>query len=140
MMPDRTIPDNGMNSFNHYSYGSIGDWLYRAAVGIQETSPGFKTLAIKPHVGGGFTFMKAEQLTPYGRIAAEWHNEEGMFSLAVMIPVNTTAEIYVPSPSADKVLLDGQTVASCADIKVVGHSNGYTKIEVGSGKYLFEVK
>lgn len=140
MMPDRTIPDNGMNSFNHYSYGSIGDWLYRAAVGIQETSPGFKTLAIKPHVGGGFTFMKAEQLTPYGRVAAEWHDEEGIFSLAVTIPVNTTAEIYVPSPSKEKVLLDGQAVESCADVKVAGYSDGYTKIEVGSGKYLFEVK
>ena len=43
MMPDRTIPDNGMNSFNHYSYGAIGDWLYRDAAGLRETSAGFKT-------------------------------------------------------------------------------------------------
>ena len=84
--------------------------------------------------------MKAEQLTPYGRVAAEWHNEEDMFSLAVTIPVNTTAEIYVPSPSKDKVLLDGEAVESCADVKVTGYSDGYTRIEVGSGTYLFEVK
>ncbi len=77
MMPDRTIPNNGMNSFNHYSYGAIGDWLYREAVGLHETSPGFKTMAVKPHTGGGFTQMRAEQLTPYGRASAEWRDEEG---------------------------------------------------------------
>lgn len=140
MMPDRTIPNNGMNSFNHYSYGAIGDWLYRDAVGLHETSPGFKTMAVKPHTGGGFTEMKAEHNTPYGRAAAAWYDKDGVFALEVTVPVNTTAEIYVPSPSADKVTLDGAPVADSRDASLDGYADGYTKVRVGSGTYRFEVK
>ena len=113
MMPDRTIPDNGMNSFNHYSYGAIGDWLYREAAGIKEAAPGFKKICIKPHLGGGFTYMKAEENTPYGWASSSWKIEGGVFTLEVEIPFNTTAEIYVPG------------------------KDGYTCHEVGSGKYIF---
>lgn len=140
MMPDGTIPDNGMNSFNHYSYGAIGDWLYRDAVGLYETSAGFKTIAVKPHPGADFTQMRASQLTPYGLAEAEWRKQEGLFSLQVTIPVNTTAEIYVPSSSSAEVMLDGGSVADSADAKLVGYEDGYTKILVGSGSYRFEVR
>lgn len=137
MMPDRTIPDNGMNSFNHYSYGAIGDWLYRDAAGLRETSAGFKTIAVKPHAGGGFTSMKAEQNTPYGRAAAEWHDSADAFTLEVTIPANTTAEIYVPSTSADTVTLDGAALSDAEDAVCEGHADGYTKVKVGSGTYKF---
>lgn len=138
MMPDRSIPDNGMNSFNHYSYGAIGDWLYRDAVGLHETSAGFKTMAVKPHPGGGFTSMKAERNTPYGRASAEWHDVDGVFTLEVTVPVNTTAEIYVPSSSADSVTLDGAAVSAAKDAELAGHADGYTRVKVGSGTYRFE--
>ena len=137
MMPDRTIPDNGMNSFNHYSYGAIGDWLYRDAVGLRESSPGFKTIEVKPHPGADFTQMRAEQMTPYGRAAAEWRKEDGAFALDVVIPVNTTAEVYVPSSSQAEITLDGVAVAQAKDVKVKGHKDGYTCLEVGSGHYTF---
>ncbi len=137
MMPDRTIPDNGMNSFNHYSYGAIGDWLYRDAVGLYETSAGFKTMAVKPHPGADFTQMRAEQMTPYGRAAAEWRRGEGEFTLDVEIPANTTAEIYVPSLSAASVTLDGKPATDVKEVTVEGHADGYTKIKVGSGRYTF---
>lgn len=140
MMPDRTIPDNGMNSFNHYSYGAIGDWLYRDAVGLRETSPGFKTLAVKPHPGGGFTQMKAEQGTPYGKAAAEWKTTEAGFMLEVTIPVGTTAEIYVPSQSAAQVWLDGKPLSASKEVELQGYADGYTEVKVGSGTYLFEAR
>ena len=140
MMPDRTIPDNGMNSFNHYSYGAIGDWLYRDAVGLHETSAGFKTMAIKPHPGADFTQMRAEQMTPYGRAVAEWRKQGEEFTLDVVIPVNTTAEVYVPSSSQDAVMFDGVVATSSQDVKVKGYDAGYTLIEVGSGHYTFTAK
>ena len=140
MMPDRTIPDNGMNSFNHYSYGAIGDWLYRDAVGLHETSAGFKTMAIKPHPGADFTQMRAEQMTPYGRAVAEWRKQGEEFTLDVVIPVNTTAEGYVPSSSQDAVMLDGVAATSSQDVKVKGYDAGYTLIEVGSGHYTFTAR
>ena len=140
MMPDRTIPDNGMNSFNHYSYGAIGDWLYRDAVGLHETSAGFKTMAIKPHPGADFTQMRAEQMTPYGRAAAEWRKQGEEFILDVVIPVNTTAEVYVPSSSQGAVMLDGVAADRSQHVKVKGHEDGYTLLEVGSGHYTFTAK
>ena len=140
MMPDRTIPDNGMNSFNHYSYGAIGDWLYRDAVGLYETSAGFKTMAIKPHPGADFTQMRAEQQTPYGRAVAEWRKEDGTFTLDVVIPANTTAEVYIPSSSEQSVMLDGLAVTSSKDANVMGYADGYTRISIGSGHYTFVAK
>ena len=132
--PDGSII-KGMNSFNHYSYGAIGDWLYRSAVGIRETSAGYKTIAVRPHVGGGFEWMKASTVTPYGKVAAEWHAEgDALTSLDVTIPVNTTAEIFVPAPDAESV------AASDPSLKPSGFADGYAKFAVGSGTYRFTVK
>lgn len=134
MMPDRTIPDNGMNSFNHYSYGAIGDWLYRDVAGIQETSPAFKTIRIKPHLGGGFSHVSASENTPYGKISCSWKDTTDYLTMNVTIPANTTAEIYVPTQSAEKVVMDNQK------IKVDAMKDGYAIIKVGSGNYQFTSK
>lgn len=130
-----SIPNNGMNSLNHYSYGSIGDWLYRSAVGIRELAPGYKRIAIKPHVGGKFENMEASTITPYGKVAAAWKAKENVLTeLSVEIPFNTTAEVYVPASNVDAVTVDD------ASVKAVGISGGYVKFSVGSGKYTFSVK
>ena len=134
MMPDRTIPDNGMNSFNHYSYGAIGDWLYRDVAGIQETSPAFKTIRIKPHLGGGFSHVSASENTPYGKVSCSWKDTTDYLTMNVTIPANTTAEIYVPTQSAEKVVMDNQK------IKVDAMKDGYAIIKVGSGNYQFTSK
>ena len=132
--PDGSII-KGMNSFNHYSYGAIGDWLYRSAVGIRETSAGYKTISIRPHVGGGFENMHASTRTPYGVVAAEWHAEnDSLRTLEVTIPANTTAEIFVPAPSAESV------VVSDRSLQPQDYADGYLRYSVGSGNYRFEVK
>lgn len=94
--PDGTII-GGMNSFNHYSYGSIGDWLYRYAVGIRETSPGYRTFVVDPHAGGGFKFMEASTVTPYGKIRVRWEAEGDVVkSLEVTVPAGTRADVHCP--------------------------------------------
>ena len=69
--PDGTFQDVGMNSFNHYAYGAIGDWMYRVMAGIEidEAAPGYKHILIQPRPGGGFTDVKASHQTPYGKVA-----------------------------------------------------------------------
>ncbi len=132
---DGSIPDNGMNSLNHYAYGSIGDWLYRSAVGIQEAAPGYKRIVIKPHSGGNFENMEASTITPYGRVSAAWKASENLLKeLAVEIPFNTTAEIYVPASNIDAVSVDDTS------LKASGVEGGYVKFSVGSGKYRFRVR
>ena len=133
IQPDGSIID-GMNSFNHYSYGAIGDWLYRSAVGIREAAPGFKKIIIQPHPGGGFTHMQASTLTPYGKVAAKWTAQEDVLkTLEVEIPVNTSAEILIPAPTMEAVTNENGLKASDMD-------KGYVRYVVGSGKYVFFVK
>ena len=132
---DGSIPDNGMNSFNHYAYGSIGDWLYRSAVGIREAAPGYKRIVVKPHVGGDFESMEASTVTPYGKVAAAWKAKENRLTeLSVEVPFNTTAEVLVPAKSAEAVQCDDAAVKAC------GITDGYVKFAVGSGKYIFTIR
>ena len=133
IQPDGSILE-GMNSFNHYSYGAIGDWLYRSAVGIKEAAPGYKKIVVQPHTGGGFDHMNASTMTPYGKVAAGWTAEGDVLkTLEVEIPVNTSAEILVPASGVDRVNNENNLTPS-------GYENGYAKFIVGSGKYKFMVK
>ena len=135
MLPDHTIPDNGMNSFNHYSYGAIGDWLYRYVAGISELEPGFKTIRIKPYPGEGLTFAEAEETTPYGKAASAWRIEDdGRFVLEITVPFNTRAEVCVPAAEGAVVTKDGEAMT---DYEYAG---GYAVFNTGSGRYVFEVK
>ena len=70
--PDGTFQDPGMNSFNHYAYGAIGEWMYRIVTGIEldEAHPGYKHVLIQPQPGGGLTFANASVESIYGRVAS----------------------------------------------------------------------
>ena len=137
--PDSSFQTPGMNSFNHYAYGAIGDWMYRIMVGIDtyEDGVGYKHSRIKPHVGGGLSNASASLQTYYGKLSSGWKLENGKFSLDVEIPANTTATVYVPAKSADAVKESGIALSSLNDIKVSGTEEGYVVLQVGSGKYHF---
>lgn len=94
--PDRGFQDRGMNSFNHYAFGSVGEYLYGAVAGIRAESPGYKKIRIQPVIGEGLTWAKASYDSVYGRIASAWKREGNRLSLNVTIPANTTATVVVP--------------------------------------------
>ena len=100
--PDSTFENPGMNSFNHYAYGAIGDWMYRKMVGIDtyEDGVGYKHIKIKPHIGGGFTNASASLETYYGKVSNSWKVQDGKTIMDVDIPVNTTATIFLPANDA----------------------------------------
>jgi len=104
MGADGSIPENGMNSFNHYSYGAIGDWLYRWAAGIRETEPGYRTFVVDPHPGGGLEWIEASHKTPYGRIRVRWTALNDILTgLEIEVPVGTIAIISCPDGSFRRV-------------------------------------
>ena len=141
LKPDSTFQTPGMNSFNHYSYGAIGDWMYRVMVGL-DTYPdgvGYKHIRIMPHPGGGFTEAKASLKTYYGLVSAGWKTEAGKFVLDVEVPANTHATISIPAASVDQVSESGNKASGNKDIQYTGQDNGYAAFELGSGKYHFEV-
>ncbi|MDQ8198591.1 family 78 glycoside hydrolase catalytic domain [Pelagicoccus enzymogenes] len=102
---DSGFGDDGMNSFNHYAYGAIGEWLYRTVGGIDQTSKsiGYKKLLIRPQAGGGLQWAKTSLQTPQGLARCEWSIEGTTFELLVEIPPNAIAEVHVPARNSDSI-------------------------------------
>jgi alpha-L-rhamnosidase len=147
--PDSTFETPGMNSFNHYSYGAIGDWMYRSMAGLDtyEDGPGYKNIKIQPHIGGNFTNVSASLDTYYGKLANSWKvvpgspgTENTSLEMDVEIPANTTATVYVPAKNAESITESGKPISSVKDISVTGKEEGYVVLTMGSGKYHFSVK
>ena len=137
--PDSTFQDEGMNSFNHYAYGAIGDWMYRVSAGIETLTPGYRNLLIYPRVTPRMDLSRASFESSYGKIVSGWERKVGKLYLTVVIPPNATAKIVLPASSADKVTLDGLPLSGNKIPKKVSIEEGKLVVETGSGNYLFGV-
>src|ERR1017187_10044096 len=137
--PDSTFETPSMNSFNHYSYGAIGDWMYRKMVGLDtyEDGVGYKHIKIQPHLGGGLTNASANLQTYYGMLSNSWKVEDDTILMDIEIPANTTATIFIPAAKADEVTESGKALSAVSDIKVTGTEGDYVILNVGSGVYHF---
>ena len=139
--PDSTFQTPDMNSFNHYAYGAIGDWMYRSVAGLDTHNDGvgYKHIRIQPHTDKRLTYAKADLQSPYGKISSGWKSENGKLSLDVTIPANTTASVYVPTANADKIMESNKAISTSKEIKTGAIENGYVILTVGSGNYHFTV-
>jgi alpha-L-rhamnosidase len=137
--PDGSFQDASMNSFNHYAYGAIGEWMYRVMAGIEidEAAPGYKRVLIQPRPGGGYTRVAATHETPYGRVASAWKLEAGSFALDVEVPPNTTARVRVPATSGATVTESGRPLAAGEGIAAFRQDGEAVLVDVGSGRYSF---
>lgn len=132
---DGNFQDKGMNSFNHYAYGAIGDWLYKNVAGINpdDSIPGYKHIIIKPYPGGGLTFATAELETYYGKIVSAWKIDGNSTFYTIVIPCNTYSTIYLPVKDAKQIYLNNKA------IKMIADKNDLFKTELNSGKYEFRI-
>ena len=137
--PDSTFQTPNMNSFNHYAYGAIGDYMYRVIAGIDTDSiaTGYKKIIIHPHTGDGLTNASATLQTYYGGITSSWKLENKKLALDIEIPVNTTARVYFPAGDTDAVSESGQLISSNSNLQV-NRTNGYMIFDLGSGRYSFQ--
>ena len=137
--PDSTFQTPSMNSFNHYSYGAVGDWMYRVITGIDsyEDAPGYKHIKIQPHLTDSLTYADATLKTYYGNIRSHWKRNNGKLEMDVEIPANTRATVYIPTSSIDSIKEGDAPLNSSKNAKVVGKEGDYVVVEVGSGKYHF---
>src|SRR5215208_6459594 len=128
-----------MNSFNHYSLGSVGEWLYRHVAGIDQEprSSGYKHIVIHPHPGGGLTSARAEYDSVRGRIASEWEIIDGAFRLNAIIPANTTAKIYVRVSNGTEVTESGRSLDRVEGVELLRLEDGAAIVGVGAGSYEF---
>ena len=96
ILPDGSFESSGMNSLNHYAYGSIGDWIYRKVGGIQQLEPGYHKFLIRPMFVKGIEEADTTLETPYGTILSHWECRNKKIHVKVTIPANTSAVLYLP--------------------------------------------
>ena len=158
--PDSTFQTIGMNSFNHYAYGAIGEWMYKqlAGINIDTSAPGYKKIIIRPLVnakilntpkekGAGsnsnlsekqLQFVNATLQTYYGNISSNWKIENNSLSMDITIPANTTALIYLPTSNETAIKENNiPIITKPADFIIKEKGNAYVAVQVGSGKYHF---
>lgn len=139
LKPDGSFEDAAMNSFNHYAYGAVGEWMYTVigGINIDPDEPGYKHILIHPQPGGGLSRAAASHATPYGKVTSRWQLARGQLELAVVIPPNTTATIVLPGTQGRPVSEGGKPLREDAFIHNIRREDDETAIEVRSGQYLF---
>jgi alpha-L-rhamnosidase len=130
---DSSFQDKGMNSFNHYAYGAIGEWMYRRVAGIEtdDQKPGYKNFRLQPSPGGKFSFVKASFESAHGQIRSEWEIKDGRMNYFVKIPANTTADITLPKAAGKAITMNGKPLAGSRQ------DGEHVTLAKGSGEYNF---
>src|SRR5665647_2521083 len=131
--------NNGMNSFNHYSFGAVGQWMMAYSLGIQRDEPGFKKFILHPEPDptGQMTFAKGYYDSMYGRIESRWRLENGNLIYSATVPANTTATLYLPASSEKGITESGKTITTAKGVKFIKYVNGKAIFELQSGSYNF---
>lgn len=137
--PDKGFQNVIMNSFNHYSLGSCGEWLYGSVAGIQAdpAATAFKRIIIRPVAGGKLSEAGGEFRSIHGMITSAWSSTDGNFTLTTTIPANTTATVHVPAKNPKSITESGKPVKDADGVKFLRMENGAALFSVESGRYQF---
>jgi alpha-L-rhamnosidase len=128
---------DGSSSQDHFMLGQINEWFYHDLAGIQcdPAGPGFRKILIKPAIVGDLAWVKASYDSISGTIVSEWKRDGQNVTLHVVIPVNTTATICIPTDSVDSVHESGKPMAQSTGVKFLSAKSGEVRYQVGSGTY-----
>jgi alpha-L-rhamnosidase len=135
-----------MNSFAHYSFGAVCEWMLGDLAGIQADGPGYDRIIIHPHPptpgsDGEHTpisWVKAHFDSIHGRIESDWRVVDGQFELETIIPANTSATIYLPAIEPTKITESGRSLMDAKGIRVIRIADGRAVMAVGAGTYRFK--
>jgi alpha-L-rhamnosidase len=134
--PEQGFYPPRMNSFNHYAFGAVGDWMYRYLAGLDPVEPGYRRTRLQPRPGAGFTAARASHESLYGVHTCGWSLADGRLRVEAVVPGNTTATVVLPVASGEGVRLNGQPLAA-AGLTPVSAAEGIA-IELLPGRYQLE--
>jgi alpha-L-rhamnosidase len=136
----RGFQDAGMNSFNHWAFGAIGEWVWRNVAGINpdDSAPGYQQFIIAPRPGGDLTWARASYDSIRGRIISDWKIENDLFSLNITVPPNTSATIYLPTIAVESITEGGKNIKQVDGITLQGVESGSAVLHATSGTYSFQ--
>ena len=139
---DQMMGDPSMNSYNHYAYGAVAEWLYRYAAGIDEAveDPGFHRLALHPQFDATLGAAKATYDSPYGAVTSNWKADGNTISWDVVIPPNTAGLLYFPGDVTTTILEDGKDLRQSAGISFVARDGRSAIYQAGAGSYRFSIQ
>lgn len=124
-----------MNSFSHYAFGSVAEWMFQYAAGIDASSNGYKNIIIKPAISKEMQFINGSTQTVNGTVTSNWEIKTKQLFMTVEIPTNTTAQIYIPYNQGNKIKVNGSKLHKVNEIQSIKTDDQFTIIEVGSGRY-----
>jgi alpha-L-rhamnosidase len=126
-----------MNSFSHYAFGSVAEWMFQYALGIDSEDSGYRNILIKPAVSKEMGSMKGSYDCINGKISSGWKWKGSKLTLDVSIPANTKAKVYIPT-SKPLAIKEGKLRLNKVDgIKVLESGEEEVVVEIGSGDYTF---
>lgn len=133
--------DAAMNSFNHYSLGSIGQWLYQYVTGIDtdKRSAGYKHIQLRLYLDPRLTNARGEYDSVNGKIVSQWEYQDDFLMWTIVIPPNTTATVTLPTASLTDVSEGGVQLANIPRMNADMASDRVV-IEVGSGQYQYKIQ
>ncbi len=137
-----------MNSFSHYAFGAVCEWMFHTLAGIQSDGPGFKKIVIRPcppapgsnAMHDPINWVRASYDSIRGQIRSDWKLDAGRFDLRVSIPANTTATVYLPAFGAADITEGGRPIAEAAHVRLLRMEAGAAILQVGSGDFAFSAK
>ncbi len=138
--PENGFQDSGMNSFNHYAFGSVGQYLFGVIGGIQPDEPGYSKILIEPAILTGLKWAKTSYESICGQIATEWKWEGDSIELDVGIPANTTATIHFPTDDEQNIFESGVLAKNSDHVHFLYSECGRSVFRVGSGSYRFCIR
>ena len=130
-----------MNSFNHYAFGAVGDWMYQniGGIDVDPAAPGYRRSRIAPRPGAGLTSASASLETAYGTLKSAWRVEGQRFALEVTVPANTSAAITLWDTRLDAVREGGFPLNARDGVRAAQQRGKDVIVNVGSGRYSFAV-
>ena len=129
-----------MNSFNHYSFGAVGQWMLAYSLGIQRDEPGFRTFILQPEPDptGDMVWAEGYYDSMYGRISSRWEIRNGKLVYEAGVPANTTATLFLPVSPESEVRENGLSPSDSEGVTFLRNENGKAVYQLQSGEYTFE--
>lgn len=138
----------GMNSFAHYSFGAVCEWMFSHLAGIRLSEPGSQEWIISPLPPAPHSnvdhppidWVNASYDSVLGRITSNWRVVGKDFQLTVEIPTNTSTIVHLPCKNVDRVTVEGKPVAQVPEVDLIDSGQGSVTLRVASGIYAFNSK
>ena len=136
--PDGSFWSRDMNSYNHYAYGAIGEWMMRALCGIDMTKPGYGELLLHPRPIEGLSFVSGWLMTPAGRVQCDWRITGDEHQVSCQIPVGSTALLILEHADLHQVTESEKLLSEVHGVFRCWQSDDDVMMELRGGKYAFK--